>query len=188
MARTATRARRPATTTATITAIGLASLLVACGRGTDLAAKAEAHITDQTAAQLGLGPLTADCPRPARTDIGTRFACTAATAEGRTVLIDVLIGVDEVLTVSATNVITAADVELLEERAVALLAEQTELVVERAGFDCGATSVIIDVEAEVLACTYTDPATGELHDATIDLPDLADLGTFTVDVVNEPRS
>lgn len=173
---------------ATISTIGLGSFLAACGEGTDPAAAAEAHIAAQTAAQLGLGPLTADCPRPARTDVGTRFACTATTTEGRTVLLDVLIGVDDVLTVTATNVITAADVELLEERAVALLAEQTELAVERDGFDCGATSVIIDVGAEVLACTYTDPATGELHDATIDLPDLADLGTFTVDVVNEPRS
>ena len=38
-----------------------------------------------------------------------------------------------------------------------------------------------------ISATYTDPATGAAHDATIDIADLTDLYTFSVDVANDPR-
>lgn len=176
-----------------IIAAAAAGLLVtaaasACGGGErDYPALAQQLIAADTAALLELGPLRPSCEPPARQDVGTEFPCRADTEDGRTVQLVATIAVDGELEVTATNVIVAADVTRIEDRAVEILREQTELVVERANFDCGDTSVIIDVAAEVMACTYTDPATGAAHDATIDIADLTDLYTFSVDVANDPR-
>lgn len=179
----------PARRSASARLVALASLVAAaCGGGDrDYPAIATRLIADKTAALLELGPLQPSCEAPARQDVGTEFPCTATTEDGRTVRLVATIAVDGELDVTATNVILGADVERIESRAVEILQQQTDLVVERADFDCGATSVIIDVTREVVACTYTDPADGAVHDATIDIADLADLDTFSVEVADDPR-
>jgi len=62
---------------------------------------------------IALGDLEATCTKPASEDVGTRFLCTAATEDGRTIELQAVIEEDGAFA-ETTNVIIAEKVEELE--------------------------------------------------------------------------
>jgi hypothetical protein len=138
------------------------------------------------AESLRLGEIDADCEDPPSTDVGATFSCTATTEGGETIDVDAVIDEDDRVVVNAVNVIAATDVPNLEAEAARVLAEQVGQELPAENVDCGEETIVLEV-SEPIVCALTDPASGDVFDATVVFEDLSD-GSFTVEVASAPRS
>jgi Domain of unknown function (DUF4333) len=163
------------------------ALMAACSPDeTDFSDAAETAIEGELAESLGLGEIEADCDDPPSTDDGTTFTCTAETEGGEAIDIEAEIQGDDEVVVNAINVISASDVANLEAEAARVLAEQVGQDLPAENVDCGGETLVIQL-GEPIVCGLTDPASGEVFDATIVFEDVAD-GSFTVEVGSTPRA
>lgn len=149
---------------------------------------AEKVITGEISEQAGLGELDASCEKPASTEVGEQFACSATTADGATIELLATIDEDDKVNVVSTNLLTAEAVEQIEQIARDALVDKYGGELGPDSLDCGSTAVVIDVTEEVLSCTFVDPADDKEYDATIDVPDLQDIGSLTVQIADQPRA
>lgn len=170
--------------------LGLLAVTVGACSASDAAytEAAQKVITGEISEQAGLGKLEATCDKPASTEVGEQFACTATTADGATINLLATIEEDDKVNVVSTNLLTASAVEQIEDIARNALVDKYGGELGPDSLDCGSTSVVIDVSEEVLSCTFVDPANGDEYDATIDVPDLADIGSLTVQIADQPRA
>jgi hypothetical protein len=168
----------------------LAAVLVvgACSASSaDFKSAAEDVIEGEIAEQSALGDLSATCEEPDDPEPGDVFACTATTEDGRTVEFTATVEEDDKVNVESTNLITVEGLGTIEEVAVAALEAEIGQPLGVENFDCGSEPMIIDVTEEFLICALTDPATGEVYDAQVDIPSLDDVGSLTVQVADAPR-
>lgn len=165
-------------------------LLGACGdpSGSDYKSTAEDLIEGEIEEQAGLGALEASCEDPADDpEVGDTFTCTATTTTGATVEFVATVADDKKVEVETTNLITADALASVEQAAVAALEQETGLTLGVENFSCGDAAVVIDVETEYLTCALTDPSTGEVYDAQVDIESLDDVTNLTVQVADQPR-
>jgi hypothetical protein len=162
----------------------------ACGAsGTDYRATAEKLITGDLAEQAGLGKVSASCEEPpSKPETGERFACTATSASGEVVRFTATVEDGSKVNVESTNLITADGLERIEQVAVEALEREQGQALGRENFDCGDDYVVLDPSREVLVCTLTDPDSGNEYEATVDVPDLQDVSTLTVEVADTPKA
>ena len=169
--------------------VALAAVLVvgACSASSaDYKSTAEDLIEGEIAEESTLGDLSATCEEPDDPEPGDVFACTATTEDGRTVEFTATVEEDDKVNVESTNLITVDGLGTIEEVAVAALEEEIGQPLGVENFDCGSEPVIINVTEEFLICALTDPASGEVYEAQVDIPSLDDVGSLTVQVAEAP--
>jgi hypothetical protein len=173
-------------------AAGLVLVLAAAGcgaSGTNYQAAAEKLISGELASQAGLGEVTSSCDEPPEDPrAGDRFACTAATSGGAVVHFTATVEEGSKVNVESTNLITADGLQKIEQVAVEALEREVGEPLGVENFDCGDAYVVLDPTEELLVCTLTDPDSGNRYEATVDVPDLQDVSTLTVEVADTPMS
>ena len=92
---------------------------------------------------------------------------------------------EDTVNVASENLLFGDDVTSLEQGAVAAF-QDGGLPVSEDDFDCGEPPIVIGADG-VLACTLTEPATGDVYDTDLTITDL-ETGTFDLAVAEEPRS
>ncbi len=143
-------------------------------------------IEGDIANQIGLGDLNATCTKPASDDVGSRFLCTAATEDGRTVEFQAVIEEDGAYA-ETTNVIIADKVDDVEAVIVAELENASGTDLADDAVDCGDGSIIVDDQNEFV-CAFTSPS-GDVFDVTVTFSGLdTDNPTFGFQVADEPRT
>jgi hypothetical protein len=168
----------------------LTVLAAACGGGgTDYREAAEKLIKGNLAAQAGLGEVTSACEEPPdEPKAGDSFACTATSAAGEVVRFTATVEEGSKVNVESINLITADGLDKIEQVAVESLEREVGQPLGRENFDCGDDYVVLDPSEELLVCTLTDPDSGNQYEATVDVPDLQDVSTLTVEVSDTPKS
>lgn len=164
-------------------------MLAACSASSsDFKSTAEDLIEGDIAEQSALGDLSATCEKPdGDPKPGDVFACTATTADGRTIEFTSTVEEDDKVNVESTNLITVDGLASIEQVAVAALEQEIGQTLGQENFDCGSEPVIVDASPASLTCALTDPGTGDVYDAQVDLPSLDDIGSLTVQVADAPR-
>ena len=186
LSRICSRAARTAPTT--LTGLALGGLIIACSAsGTNFKTAAEKVINEEISKVAGLGQLKGLCDKPANTEVGETFECTAETEDGETIAFIATIAKEDRVEVESTNLITPDGLEQIEAIAVQALEQEIGQTLGAENFDCGRKGVVIDVEKEGLICTLTDPDSGQEYDAEVDIPDLNDISDLTVTVADTPR-
>lgn len=176
--------------TLVVAGIGLSLVaLVGCSpSGSDYKSAAEDLIEGDIEELAGLGDLSATCDDPSGDPkVGDTFNCTATTTGGATIKFVATVAEDDKVNVESTNLITPEALAAIEKTAVGALEQETGLTLGAENFSCGDASVVIDVATEYLVCALTDPATGDVYDAQIDIPSLDDVTNLTVQVADQPR-
>jgi hypothetical protein len=153
----------------------------------DFQSAAEDVIEGDIAEQSTLGDLSATCEEPDDPEPGDVFACTATTEDGRTIEFTATVEDDDKVNVQSTNLITVEGLGTIEEVAVAALEAEIGQTLGVENLDCGSEPMIIDVTEESLTCALTDPGTGDVYDTQIDIPDIDDVSSWTVQVADTPR-
>ena len=186
LSRICSRAARTAPTA--LTGLALGGLLIACSAsGTNFKTAAEKVINEEISKIAGLSQLEGLCDKPANTEVGETFKCTAETEDGETIAFIATIGKEDRVEVESTNLIIPDGLEQIEAIAVRALEQEIGQTLGAQNFDCGRKGVVIDVDKEVLTCTLTDPDSGLEYDAEVDIPDLSDPSDLTVTVADTPR-
>jgi hypothetical protein len=159
--------------------LALAYVVAGCSADeADFKEAAEGAIEDEVAETLALGDLDAQCEDPSDTEVDTTFSCTATTVDGDVVDFEAVIGDDNEVVVSATNVIAVGDLPDFEAQIAGLLIDQVEGI-SPDDIDCGGRSLVVE-QGVGFICSVTD-STGDLIEATITFDDLTE-GTFNVEV------
>lgn len=163
--------------------------LAACSASTtNYQAAAEKVITGDIQTQAGLGDLKGSCEKPADTKAESTFPCTATTPDGDTIEMIATIKEGNKVSVNTTNLITAEGLGQIEQLAVKALEDEVGVTLGTENFDCGSSSLVIDVTKDTIKCIATDPGTGKQYDAEITIPSLDRVGDLSVKVADTPRS
>lgn len=169
--------------------LGAAALVGCSPSGSDYKGAAEDLIEEEISEQAGVGELTASCDDPPEDPaVGDTFACTGTTADGAEIEFVATVAEDDKVEVVSTNLLTAENLATIEEIAVAALEQEVQVTLGVENFDCGDEPVVLEPAAGSLVCALTDPSSGDVYDATVDIPDLGDLSSLTVQVADQPRS
>ena len=103
----------------------------------------------------------AACDAPAEDEPGQMFDCTATDPDGATVTFDGVIEEDDEIFVSASNVVVADEMPLVEQEAAAVLGEEVGTEIDPADVVCPAETTVLD--GGRLTCEITDATTGERY-------------------------
>lgn len=179
-------ARRRAVRPVAVAALVLAPLAAGCSFsvGGSPRSAAESAIEGDLAEDGGLGEVEATCDEPASDEVGEEFTCTSTSDLGP-LRWRVTIGEDDKVDVQSVNLVTAEGLDLLETEAVRLLEEQIGSEIGRDNLECGDGPIALDEDSSVL-CAITDPASGDVYDATLTVSDTT-TGEFDIVVADEPR-
>ncbi len=174
-----------------LTLIALVSLAVtACSAefsigGTSPEKAAETIIESEIPAQLGLTSLDATCDEVDQPEVGSTFACTATTDDGRVVRLTTVIDREDHIDVTTVNALNADDLARLEASGAEVLGAQVGVDLAADSIDCGDDAVILPDDG-VMVCAFFPPGTDEVRDATYEITDL-DTGTFNLAISETPR-
>ena len=145
---------------------------------------AEELIETELASSLGIEDVMADCEAPPNRDPGPTFACTSETDLGN-IAWEAVMEDENTVNVNSVNLLAPSDVDVLESSAAEVLGAEAGIGLTADGFDCGDAAIVLGDDLTV-ACAVTDPASGDIYDATIEITDL-ETGTFNVEVADQPR-
>ena len=167
---------------ATVVAAGCTSASFSIG-GQSPESAATDLIEGELADLIGLGELSADCADVDDAQIGTEFACSATTADGRVVEFVTVIDREDHIDVTTTNVIRGDVIPDVEAAAIDLINANQGTSLTRQALDCPEDSIVWTPATE-LACVLTD-GDGTVFDAVITFPDV-ESGDFSIDWTPRP--
>ncbi len=148
---------------------------------------AEQLIVGTLAEQVGLGPLTANCPDMAAATGGDVFPCTAATESERLVLVDATILPTGQVELSTTNVILGSALDSFEQSAIdAINKVRPDANLGPGAVECGDTSIVLS-DDRMMICALTDPTTDQVFDVSLTIDDIEGR-QFRLAVADRPRS
>ena len=147
---------------------------------------AEKLIESEISTQLGLATLDATCDDVDDPGVGSSFACTATTDDGRIVNLVTVIDREDRIDVSTTNALGPDDLSTLEAAGAQALSEQVGVELAADLIDCGDEVILLPADG-VMVCAFSDPDSDDVYDATYEITDL-DTGTFNIEISQDPRS
>lgn len=147
---------------------------------------AEQLIAGPLAEQVGLGPLTADCPDMAGATGGDVFPCTAATETDRLLTVDAAILPTGQVELSTTNVILGSALPSFEQSAVdAINKVRPDANLATGAVECGDTSVVLP-DDRMMICELTDPRTEQIFEVSLTVDDIEGR-QFSLVVADRPK-
>ncbi len=157
--------------------------------GADYGATAVKVIEGDLADEIGLGKLDATCDEVSSdAEVDDTFECTAETEDGDEIAFEATIESEKRVGVDTTNLITDDGLRRIESAAVAILENEVGDTLGDENFDCGDGPIIFDPQKQALTCELTDPGSGDLYDAEVELSDLTEDADINVTVAEEPKS
>lgn len=168
------------------TALLFTTVLVACSVQEQYKTLAETLIENHIGPQFGLDIDAAYCEEPTSVDVGSTFSCTATSSAGDLIYEATVVEGNQILVTQKTSVLSGAYVTELERSAVRVLEESVGIKLGENNFDCGTGPMVLAADAQ-LECELKDPETGDRYPAVVEILDF-ELGTFDVDVAEEPTS
>ena len=145
--------------TRTRLAVGGVLALVGVSCSGDARETSEAVIERQISEQVDLGELEATCDEPERRQVGDTFPCTATTESGEVIQIVTTFEEDDRIFVLPTNVVLAADLALVEQKAAEVLSPEVGVTIDPADVECPDRSVVLGGDGRFF-CEITDPESG----------------------------
>jgi hypothetical protein len=147
-----------------VVVVSCVAALAACG-GSASESGVEV-IEGELGEEIGLGDLDATCNEPDELNEGETFTCTATTADEQTIEFLGTMTSDDEFDIVTTNLLTAADVEIVREEAARVLSAEIGVDILPADIECPEGSVVLDEVGDFL-CAITDTTTGDVYDLTV---------------------
>ena len=163
-----------------LVAIAIVAVGAGCSFGDTPNGVAEELIEGQLAEEYGLGEIDAVCEVPPNSDEGTTFTCTADAEIGLTRWGAEMISEDTVQ-IRPLNLLNDEEIGILEEAAIV----QLGVTIDAENMDCGVGPILLADDLSI-PCALTDPTTGDVFDATVQITDL-ETGGLEVQLSDTPR-
>ncbi|MEM9610159.1 MAG: hypothetical protein AAGA99_22250 [Actinomycetota bacterium] len=144
-------------------AVLLGGLLLLAACSGDPAVSGASVIEGEIAGQIGLGDLEASCDEPTSEEVGSTFACTATTPDGRVIDFISEFDTEDEIFVYPTNVLADVELPLVEAEAAEVLSPEVGTTIDPSSIDCGEETVILDSEG-VMTCVLTDESNGDRYE------------------------